>query len=272
MTIESTNTMATITKTGTTTTKSPPSTTTTATTTTRQPIHNKRKGNFDDDPKNHVVLINVEPRNPSTVSSSSSSSGNDAIHTLKVKLQQRRNTYMETSMMIGGGGGSGDPLLSLLQSVGQDDPELFNKLKTTSKTIQTDLRRQINIAQEACTLESNVLVELSSQLRTLEESRDQLLQDIDEIDQRQIDLQHQIALHQQETTEEMEVIDQVEDERKREVPRLKHTLSLYASTTGIKWDFLQPDMLSGSVVSSLPCRKSMIDVLFVLVCLTDIFD
>ncbi len=74
------------------------------------------------------------------------------------------------------------------------------------------------------------------------------MEQIDEMDQRQVELHHQIALHQQETTEEMEVIDRVEEERKREVPRLKHTLSLYASTTGIKWDFLQHEVLSGSVV------------------------
>ena len=97
-------------------------------------------------------------------------------------------------------------------------------------------------------MESNVLAEQSRQLHQLHESRDQLLRQIDEMDQRQVELHHQIALHQQETTEEMEVIDRVEEERKREVPRLKHTLSLYASTTGIKWDFLQNELLSGSVV------------------------
>jgi hypothetical protein len=122
-------------------------------------------------------------------------------------------------------------------------------LKNSSTKIQADLDHQIALAQEACHLESNVLAELSVSLQNLQESRDKLLQDIDEIDQRQLNLHHQIALHQQETSEEMEVIDLVEEERKREVPRLKHSLSLYASTTGIKWDFLQEDVLSGSVVS-----------------------
>jgi len=126
--------------------------------------------------------------------------------------------------------------------------QYMEQLKKDSTKIQDELTRRIHEAQEACQMESNVVAEESRRLHQLQESRDQLLEQIDEMDQRQVELHHQIALHQQETTEEMEVIDRVEEERKREVPRLKHTLSLYASTTGIKWDFLQHEVLSGSVV------------------------
>jgi hypothetical protein len=189
----------------------------------------KRKGNFSSSDPNHVVLIQVN----------NESSGN-CFQVLKSKLQQRRSSYLDSS---------NDPLLNSMESIGKDDQQPVENLKNSSTKIQADLDHQIALAQEACHLESNVLAELSVNLQNLQESRDKLLQEIDEIDQRQLNLHHQIALHQQETSEEMEVIDLVEEERKREVPRLKHSLSLYASTTGIKWDFLQEDVLSGSVVS-----------------------
>lgn len=189
--------------------------------------NHKRKGDFSD--SKHVVMINVE--NGSAV---------NALQALKSKLQQRRSAYLDPSR---------DPLLTLMETLGKDRQDAVEELKKKSSKIQAELDDQIALAQEACHAESSILAELSQTLQHLQASRDKLLQDMDEIDQRQLDLQHQIALHQQETTEEMEVIDSVEEERKREVPRLKHSISLYASTTGIKWDFLQDDVLSGSVVS-----------------------
>lgn len=161
---------------------------------------------------------------------------------LKSKLQQRRKAYLDASE---------DPILNEIKMVGNDDGRAVEILKVESSQIQADLDHKIAMAKEACQVESGVLADLSNNLQGLQQSRDKLLQDMDEIDQRQLDLQHQIALHQQEASEEMEVIDSVEEERKREVPRLKHSISLYASTTGIKWDFLQDEILSGSVVSTL---------------------
>ena len=190
--------------------------------------NHKRKGDFVD--SSHVVRVNVE----------SGGNADNPLQALKAKLQQRRNVYLDASE---------DPLLKSMSVIRNDDDLPVQNMKQTSSRIQADLDRQIAIANEACQLESGALADLSNTLQTLQASRDKLLQDMDEVDQRQLDLQHQIALHQQETSEEMDVIDSVEEERKREVPRLKHAISLYASTTGIKWDFLQEDAPSGSVVS-----------------------
>jgi hypothetical protein len=78
-----------------------------------------------------------------------------------------------------------------------------------------------------------------------------LQQNVHNLEQRQLQLQRTIALHQEEASQEIESIDQVEEERKRQVPRLKTQISLFASTTGIKWDFSQEDLLSGSVVRTV---------------------
>ena len=173
------------------------------------------------------------------------------VQSVKAQLQQRRSTYFLDRTNHHDDEVNQDPLFHhLVKSMEQkkDRHQYMEQLKKDSTQIQNELNRRIEEAQEACQVESNVLAEQSRHLHQLQESRDHLLEQIDEMDQRQVELHHQIALHQQETTEEMEVIDRVEEERKREVPRLKHTLSLHASTTGIKWDFLQHEVLSGSVV------------------------
>ena len=95
-------------------------------------------------------------------------------------------------------------------------------------------------------------------LSLLEQNRDKLLLAMEDMDQRQLELQDRIALHQREAAEEIERIDSVDEERKREVPRLKHSISLYASTTGIKWDFLQDDILSGSVVRTACTTRTIV--------------
>ena len=64
-------------------------------------------------------------------------------------------------------------------------------------------------------------------------------------------LQEEISSFKKSANDEIEVLDQVEEARKREVPRLKSQLSLYATTTNIKWDYDDSDMISGTVVSSL---------------------
>lgn len=157
----------------------------------------------------------------------------------KIQLLNRRNQYY-----------TDDVLLERLQMIHKDElQEPLLALKAKAEQIQATLDAQIQEAQAACQQESSVLVQLTRNLQQLEQNRNSLLQDMDEMDQRQMELQQQIALHQQEAAQEIDYIDSVEEERKREVPRLKHSISLYASTTGIKWDFSQEDILAGSVVS-----------------------
>lgn len=50
-----------------------------------------------------------------------------------------------------------------------------------------------------------------------------------------------------EASQEIEKIDNIETDRMKEVPRLKHQISLYATTTGIKWDFTRVNLHAGEV-------------------------
>lgn len=208
----------------------------------------KRKGDdvFPNNPANHVVLVDGNTCNINT-----SLDGMARMEALKLELQNRRNKYLVEAKGT-------DPLLEELKMVGAVDHEPLESMVKKSEEIKADLDQQIEEAKAACQQESSVLAQLTANLQLLEQNRNKLLHEVDEIDQRQIQLQEQIALHQQEAAQEIEIIDSVDEERKRQVPRLKHTISLYASTTGIKWDFSKEDILAGSVVRFL-CSLSVLE-------------
>jgi chromosome segregation ATPase len=141
-----------------------------------------------------------------------------------------------------------DPFLLKLQGIENHNIVEESKLQESSKTIQGRLISEIQMAKDACQHESAILQEVQSQLSNLENRRTALHQDVESLKEHQSNLQEKIALFQEEASQEIEAIDQVEEERKRQVPRLKTQLSLYATTTGIKWEFDSDNSLTGQVV------------------------
>lgn len=142
-----------------------------------------------------------------------------------------------------------DPITQALESLNSNGTAFEDRLLKDAEKIQTLLSNDIHQAKDLCDQESNVLAELASQLAKFQEKRHGLLDEIDDLDDRQRVAQAKIAMYQDEASQELDLINDVEEEKKRQVPRLKTTISLYASTTGIKWDFAHPELLSGQVVS-----------------------
>lgn len=188
-------------------------------------VSNKRKGDdvFTDNGAPSVVVVD---------------NGNTPENQLKTQLQVLRRQNE-----------SDDTILAALESIGQNDGDAEIFLMEEVDRIKLQLERELDSAKSACQHESSVLRELANEMESMGQKRKSLLESMEKLDQRQVDLKQKIAQHQQEASQEIESIDQVEEERKRQVPRLKTQISLYASTTGIKWDFTQNDILSGSVVS-----------------------
>mmetsp|Transcript_26570 Transcript_26570/g.56945 ORF Transcript_26570/g.56945 Transcript_26570/m.56945 type:complete len:270 (-) Transcript_26570:285-1094(-) len=150
-----------------------------------------------------------------------------------------------------------DAIAEALGSVVDDnktDVALRKSLSQQAEDIKSKLSKEINEAKDLYRKESNVLGELSRELSKFRDQRQKLLREIDELDYQQRVSQEKIARYQEEASQELEMIMDVEDEQKRQVPRLKMAISLYASTTGIKWDFADPDLLSGQV--DIPSQKS----------------
>ena len=144
-----------------------------------------------------------------------------------------------------------DAIAQSLASIVNDntDVEMKNTMLQKAEGIKSRLSNEIDQAKDLRGKETDALGALSAQLSKFHEQRKNLLREIDDLDARQRVSQEKIAMYQAEASQELDNIIDVEEEQKRQVPRLKMTISLYASATGIKWDFEDPDLLSGQVVS-----------------------
>ena len=151
------------------------------------------------------------------------------------------------------------PYDAIAQSLGSiiddnTDAEMKNAMLQKAKEIKFRLVDEIDQANDLRGKETDALGALSAQLSKFHQQRKNLLREIDDLDARQRVSQEKIALYQAEASQELDNIIDVEEEQKRQVPRLKMTISLYASTTGIKWDFEDPNLLSGQV--EIPSQNS----------------
>ena len=141
-----------------------------------------------------------------------------------------------------------DPLLNSMQGIEEETNGSHEKLKNKSSEIKYGLERELQQELNACEHASRVLVNLEGQVEKMKQEQKRLVHEMDTLDKTQILLQRNISKYQEEASHEIVSIDQVEEEQKRLVPRLKTQVSLYASTTGIRWDFAHDEILSGQVV------------------------
>lgn len=141
-----------------------------------------------------------------------------------------------------------DPLLDAIQNIGEGAKRFEDELEKNSSEIKSLLQSELEDEIVACKQESRDLVQLEARVNEMKLERKNLVQKMESLDKTQIELQRNISRFQEEATFEIDCIDRVEEEQKRLVPRLKTQISLYASTTGIRWDFAQDEMLSGQVV------------------------
>ena len=163
---------------------------------------------------------------------------NNPISSLKSKLQGIATTLNQQD----------DPILSAIENPAEDSEE--TDLLEQARDIRSQLHDQIDEAKHACQHESDVLSSLSGRLDSMKEKRQSLTSEMEDLDSMQVNLQRRIVSYQEEASQEIESIDQVEEDRKRQVPRLKSQISLYAATTLIKWDYACQHVLSGQVVST----------------------
>jgi chromosome segregation ATPase len=126
--------------------------------------------------------------------------------------------------------------------------EAESVMLTESAATQKKLDDAVQEAAEQCKEESAALYQLQTALHKLNTERDSMLADLSATDQQTEELNQDIHRYQQEADEEMGAIDSVEENAKKSVPRLQYLISLYASCTGIKWDFDQERLLEGEVV------------------------
>jgi len=123
-----------------------------------------------------------------------------------------------------------------------------NAIIQQSQDIKSKLQDRIDMARQACQEESNVLYRMQLTLEQLEADRQALIQSLQDIDSLIVETKQRILEYKKVASQHVELMDQVEAERMCQVPRLKQQISLYATTTGIKWDFDEENVLAGQVV------------------------
>eukprot|EP00980_Cylindrotheca_fusiformis_P015804 scaffold4617_cov106-Cylindrotheca_fusiformis.AAC.5 len=180
-------------------------------------------------------IFSQDNRGPAVVVvSATQPEDDDTIHTELQKLRQHELSRE-------------DPILQALKDVYRGTREADKDLTEEAASVKLQLEQKLEQARNACQHESRVLIDMASHVENMKRDRTSLIQEMEKLDKQQIDLQRNISQFQEEASQEVESIDQVEEEQKRKVPRLKTQISLYASTTGIKWDFSQDNILSGQV-------------------------
>lgn len=117
-----------------------------------------------------------------------------------------------------------------------------------SQAIQDTLQSKIKDQQTRCQQELSTVEAMENDLKEIANERDSIQQDIATLNRMREDLETKISLAMEEASQEVESIDMVEEARKNQVPKLKHQISMYATTTGIKWDYNEGDVLQGEVV------------------------
>merc|ERR1712183_1057331 len=133
--------------------------------------------------------------------------------------------------------------LSLNESVSKGLDDLENKSNILKRRIKTQLdkcssdyqKEWDNIHQQEIQIH-----DLKREIDNIKQKNTKLLFDKELSDEK-------IKQYELETKQGIEQYDEIEDERKRCVPKLKQHISLLAAATRIKWDFNQEHLLEGEV-------------------------
>jgi len=140
-----------------------------------------------------------------------------------------------------------------------------NDIEKSGKALKGTIQDHIDDEENALKSEELVLTNQRKSLTNLQDKIDSLVSDNSSLSIQNQDLERKIAEYEFEASQEIEQIDEVEAARMKEVPSLKHKISLYASITGIRWDFENEDKLKGEIVSILTFLKNSDFYMFHLV-------
>lgn len=184
----------------------------------------------------------INSSNITTTSSSSSSSYDNEWLETRQKLKECQRSFSMDDLLS-----SFDTCLSLQQDLQEQQSSVI----VASQDIKNQLDTRIEMAREACKQESDSLYRMQLTLEQFQADRQALLESLQETLSLQTEIKERILQYKELASQTLEEMDLVEAERMRQVPRLKQQISLYATTTGIKWDFDEEDVLAGQVVSIL---------------------
>ncbi|KAI2513227.1 hypothetical protein MHU86_1265 [Fragilaria crotonensis] len=130
--------------------------------------------------------------------------------------------------------------------------EQIKELQESSRRVRESLQDQIDHERKAFAEESDDLYMIVQQSNELESLLSEYNEKIAQLEEAQVKLRASVHHHKEMASKQTEEMDQVELDRMHQVPKIKNQISLYAKTTGIKWDYHRDHVLAGQV--AIPSR------------------
>mmetsp|Transcript_14869 Transcript_14869/g.22874 ORF Transcript_14869/g.22874 Transcript_14869/m.22874 type:complete len:217 (-) Transcript_14869:223-873(-) len=124
--------------------------------------------------------------------------------------------------------------------------EEHENLQRSADEVKTSLKNQISKARLACNEELSELSRLNEKIDLMEKEAEQIRNATADLREDEIKLQQHIQSHQNEASQYQVELNNEEIEMMKQVPKIKSQISLYAKTTGIKWDYSE-QVLAGQV-------------------------
>lgn len=170
-------------------------------------------------------------------------------------------TWEETSQMmnqllehyVGTAAADSVSLVKECASENKDLSNWRNSFLQQSQKIKSRIQSSIDECHTKCQQEEGALDEQKKHLATLEGEESHLRMNNALLLKEKEDIERRISQYKNEASQEVEKIDEVEERKKMEVPRLQQQISLYASISGIKWEYDCVDSLAGEVDIPLKC-------------------
>ncbi|KAL9180280.1 hypothetical protein ACHAXT_008250 [Thalassiosira profunda] len=127
-----------------------------------------------------------------------------------------------------------------------------DRLLASSRAIASKVNADIDDEKRALSSESEELARGVSRVQTLEEEVAALHSTRADLQAQRREAEAAIPLHAAVADEEVAEADALASRHVRDLPKIKHELSLHAVMTNVKWDYSKTDVLAGEV--SIPSR------------------
>ena len=141
-------------------------------------------------------------------------------------------------------------LQTTVQQHSMDNNNQSKVLEQQASEMKKSLESQIADERQAFVSESDHLYTIIQSIHELQSLVTEEEEAISELRESQVTLRSKIHSHKHEVSQKLEEMDHVEIDRMQQVPKIKNQISLYAKTTGIKWDYHRDSVLAGQVVCS----------------------
>ncbi len=205
-----------------------------------------------------------------TVKSLTASIGDVAIST---KTNSDESSLMHDNCSVSAGKPSWDKTLSALQafmskyedgditattSLISRNLELASLIEKESKEkpmadftrVQAKINARIEQEERIYREEHMDLIEIESSIKKIQEEIESLSNIKQNLTQESLRLKKKIEEYSIECAEEIEELDCIEAQMIQQIPRVKKRISLYSQATGIKWNYDNPNMVEGEIVSA----------------------